>query len=519
MTVSFYSLLPWVLPPLVGAAIGYITNAIAIRMLFRPLTEKRIFGVRIPFTPGIIPKQRDNLAGSIADMVSQQLFTEDAVRRQITSERFRNGIDENIASFSNRLLDRSIGDYLVEKAGTGRPRKLIRELTKGIVESEGFKRITRRFIQMGVDYLFALKIADIVRHFDKSGDILYGITGFLTSEKTKTQILLWTDRYFLKIIEGNETLSTYLPQSTERLIGSVFEYFYPSLYEAVITWLNREDIRRELEVRGKDLLKDIIDRLRPIQKFFVSAAGYDQTLDRKMPEIIGDLVNRVKEAGTDPAFRDKITEVITDSIASFREKTISDFSDESLRQLSYAVHVIVKMVIERLSSESVKRKISSLMLTNLTKNDEQTIGEVLDLHFKVSADKTVEYLTDRLTGWMSKSGERIGGYVLDNVRSLLKNHEEKRVRDFFGINEEVKTKIDRYISNRVISLLETRVPHIVRGFDVHSLVVDKINSLNIENVEKLLLMVIEKHLKWINIFGAILGAFIGALQVILNRLV
>ena len=41
--------------PLVGAAIGYITNDIAIRMLFRPHQAKYIMGMRIPFTPGIIP--------------------------------------------------------------------------------------------------------------------------------------------------------------------------------------------------------------------------------------------------------------------------------------------------------------------------------------------------------------------------------------------------------------------------------------------------------------------------------
>ncbi|MCK4514025.1 MAG: DUF445 family protein, partial [Spirochaetaceae bacterium] len=51
-------LLPYVLPPALGAVIGYVTNYVAIRMLFRPLTERRVFGVRVPFTPGIIPRQR-----------------------------------------------------------------------------------------------------------------------------------------------------------------------------------------------------------------------------------------------------------------------------------------------------------------------------------------------------------------------------------------------------------------------------------------------------------------------------
>ena len=118
MAISLSSLLPWLLPPLVGAAIGYITNAIAIRMLFRPLAAKYIFKVRIPFTPGIIPRQRGNLAENIARMVSDELLTEDALKRQIQSDRFKEGIERNIASFTDNLLNIQVGRPLLpEPAG------------------------------------------------------------------------------------------------------------------------------------------------------------------------------------------------------------------------------------------------------------------------------------------------------------------------------------------------------------------------------------------------------------------
>ena len=65
------------LPPALGAVIGYVTNDIAIRMLFRPLREKRILGARVPLTPGIIPKQRFTLAESIGRMVSEHLINEE----------------------------------------------------------------------------------------------------------------------------------------------------------------------------------------------------------------------------------------------------------------------------------------------------------------------------------------------------------------------------------------------------------------------------------------------------------
>lgn len=44
--------------PLIGGFIGYITNALDIRMLFRPHSPKYVFGIHVPFTPGIIPKEK-----------------------------------------------------------------------------------------------------------------------------------------------------------------------------------------------------------------------------------------------------------------------------------------------------------------------------------------------------------------------------------------------------------------------------------------------------------------------------
>ena len=48
----------YILPPLVGGVIGYVTNDIAIRMLFRPHTAKHFMGWRVPFTPCIIVNEK-----------------------------------------------------------------------------------------------------------------------------------------------------------------------------------------------------------------------------------------------------------------------------------------------------------------------------------------------------------------------------------------------------------------------------------------------------------------------------
>ena len=44
--------------PLIGAVIGYFTNYLAVKMLFRPRREIKIGSKTLPFTPGVIPERK-----------------------------------------------------------------------------------------------------------------------------------------------------------------------------------------------------------------------------------------------------------------------------------------------------------------------------------------------------------------------------------------------------------------------------------------------------------------------------
>lgn len=90
--------LQYISGPVLGAVIGYITNDIAIRMLFRPRTAKYIFGKRVPFTPGIIPKEKNRIAGAIGGAISENLMNKEVLEKTLLSdemlEKLRNAVDE-----------------------------------------------------------------------------------------------------------------------------------------------------------------------------------------------------------------------------------------------------------------------------------------------------------------------------------------------------------------------------------------------------------------------------------------
>ena len=72
----------------IGAVIGGYTNHLAIKMLFRPHHPKYIGKFRVPFTPGLIPKRRDELAVQLGKMVVDHLLTPEGIEKKLTNELF-----------------------------------------------------------------------------------------------------------------------------------------------------------------------------------------------------------------------------------------------------------------------------------------------------------------------------------------------------------------------------------------------------------------------------------------------
>ena len=104
-----------------GAVIGYITNDIAIRMLFRPHQAKYIMGMRVPFTPGIIPKEKHRIAGAIGKAVSENLMNREVLEKSLLSDdmltKIGNAIDEFVATQSGNeeTIEQFAGHYLPQQ--------------------------------------------------------------------------------------------------------------------------------------------------------------------------------------------------------------------------------------------------------------------------------------------------------------------------------------------------------------------------------------------------------------------
>ncbi len=98
------------IPPILGAFIGYFTNWLALKMLFRPFEEKRIFGIRVPFTPGLIPKRRKEIAEAIAKTVEEHILPLEKMKKLFEESNYKERVHKRIELIIDEFVEMTVDD-------------------------------------------------------------------------------------------------------------------------------------------------------------------------------------------------------------------------------------------------------------------------------------------------------------------------------------------------------------------------------------------------------------------------
>lgn len=105
--------------PAIGAVIGYCTNYIAVKMLFRPLKPVKIGNKTLPFTPGIIPKGQGRMARALGQAVGEHLLTKEDFKKMLLSEDIKNAVVDAVLQKIEKLKDTeaSLEEFLSQYTG------------------------------------------------------------------------------------------------------------------------------------------------------------------------------------------------------------------------------------------------------------------------------------------------------------------------------------------------------------------------------------------------------------------
>lgn len=169
----------YIIAPLLGGVIGYITNDIAIRMLFRPHTAKYVFGIHIPFTPGIIPKEKGRIAEAVGGVISENLMNKDVLEKYLLSEdmigKVRSAVEEFIAiqQRNSETVVQFLGHYLSKEEIDTIAQNINHSITKQTYEKLADSTVGEKVAHIAIDHV-AQKLT-----INGAQELLSGIGGTL----------------------------------------------------------------------------------------------------------------------------------------------------------------------------------------------------------------------------------------------------------------------------------------------------------------------------------------------------
>lgn len=169
----------YIIAPLLGGVIGYITNDIAIRMLFRPHTAKYLFGMHIPFTPGIIPKEKGRIAEAVGGVISENLMNNEVLEKYLLSEemigKIRSAVEEFIATQQNNseTVAQFLEHYLSKKEIDSISQSVNQSITKQTYDKLADSSVGEKVAHVAIDHV-AKKLT-----IDGAQELLAGIGGAL----------------------------------------------------------------------------------------------------------------------------------------------------------------------------------------------------------------------------------------------------------------------------------------------------------------------------------------------------
>ena len=459
--------------PLVAGVVGYITNKIAIKMLFRPYEPKwYTLGWQ-----GIVPKTRPKLAVKISEIVGQKLLAHDdflyALENNDIKAKIHNIIAEKLKSLNSKDIHALIRLSNLED-------KIIdnKEVINNVLNNAAVAVIDI-FLNRKIDInSFREPVFNLVKNFnlEKAIDeqIEKTINSFLSENKALQDILPQD------ILNRKNDLVEYL---TITIMANIRKLGKNDMVKAVLAQkvVNFKDSMLS-SATGMDILKAGFINL------FLSNEKIEQIVENELPHITEDL-------STNPVIYKNIYKTIEEEIDNLLKKPVS----EIIVKLGFSDNHDIVLYIKNhfVTNTNILEKVSALILDKLYQYSSLTVKEILVL---LNID--------------------IYKFIKIDVMDILNAENYKLVKanminKFTAFISSNYNKIADVITEIAIKLIKSNLKYALNAVNIEKIVKDKINALPLPEVENILFSFMKEHFKWINILGFFIGFVIGLAQALM----
>ncbi|MET7042081.1 DUF445 family protein [Clostridium botulinum] len=494
---------------IIGGIIGYLTNWIAIKMLFRPYEEKRIFGMKVPFTPGLIPKEKTRIAKSVGNAIGEHLLSSEIIVKSLCSENMNNRlkiwIRQKVYSLiiTKKTLEDKFKEFLDYKYDyfINALKASLSKLTINNLKNEKNRDKIKQIIKIKLDKILSLKGNNITNNYIykqiKRG-LVNNTNEYLKSDNFKEVL----KSLIIENIKDEEVLNKKIGNIIPDNFTSNIKVYVYKKKDNLSNYIN-EMLKEEENINKlKNILREVINNnVNSFMSMFIDVntisdktiVFLEEYLQREgTKEEMVYLVNKSIDKILDTDLQD-----IIENIPKNNKDVIVDETVDILCQKFQNTEIILEM-IEKIESHIQGKNSLNDIIEKININPYKFINSIID---KFIDSENFEVIINNLIS------DIIENFMKTPIYELTQGNEEGILNTSYQV---VKNVYNRFIENQageVISIL-----------DISSIVEDRINEFDVYLAEEIILEISSKELKAITWLGGLLGALIGILSPILSRI-
>lgn len=498
--------------PLIGAVIGYFTNWIAIRMLFRPHREKYLFGIRLPFTPGLIPKERAVLAQKVGEATAQYVLTDEVLSASLLSDEMNEKLTAMLDDAFIRLRqnERTIGDVLAlvnidwtDGGGEAIDAYLTGKLTDQL-QKEEIKTAAAEYMTEGI--LRFLASPQSVMNPEGIFDALKGIVDtkgkeLLRSEEFADKIRSYVATAFQNLADSEKLFSDVIPDTLMQGLVGVIQSNMTFAGDALEKLFDENPAMEEkLRQMIHNLANENFGRLLGI---FIN---YDKIYDNLKRNLLRYLSDGQNQEILVAKLTDGLNRIMASDVKSVLARMPEDFDRDIAEKLvGFAQNPDRDADIDKLLAFLQNKLIEAeqIDIYQLILKIEPAFPEKLQSAvYSVVDNSLVPGLTD---------------IVAEKLPTFRQKLMAVKINDLIGgLSEESEAKAKTAALSAIKTVLANGGAYVVQNIDIGRMIEDRINDFEVEQAEKIIVSVVSKELNAITWLGGLLGLIIGFVPVVTN---
>lgn len=472
----------------------------------------------------MIPRHREKLAQSIGNAVGNELVSQETVFNALfETDFFRRKVEEFVTAYTNDLLGRDYPSFIDALPSQARAPVLdaisslqyrLADYIAEMLKSEETANAINQFVDKQVDELLERRLGDMVSDNSLDQVLRFAedqVQRLFATEGFETKVHEFVSGRLDELARSSATLrDTFTPQ-TIAFIKDRIDQQVPPIVHHLAEIATSQSTQKQIGGLIKLEVDQYYEQLSLLKKIFISRERIHHEVDELVNKT---LPRRVEEYLRGPAFEQEaeafLNATIDNVMARPLDELIGQFDSIRYEDLKSQIS---NRLIEILRSEALSTSVSMQVGEALDRLRPQTLGSLMQQLDSNSSAHAKEFLTKSLLSLLARedTARTINAILSTQVERLL-------IAPIGRLGDHVSTnameRASAALVERITGAARERLPVAIAEFDVGGLVRKKVSDYPLEKLEDLVLSVARDQLKTIEIFGAVIGLFIGVAQAI-----